>query len=94
MHTLKSEVLTYDSFENGNITDYQLEQLNKAIKEESIEVTKSLLPSGYLQTRDINFSYQTLRRICKQREGHKLPQWQIFIDWVKELPLSKELIFI
>lgn len=93
MHTLKSEVLTYDSFEGGNVTDEMLRSIQNSIEfGDHIEVTKSLLPSGYLQTRDINFSYQTLARICKQREGHKLPQWQVFIEWVRALPLANELI--
>ena len=93
MHTLKNEVLNYDSFEGGNVTDHQIQHLNEAIKEESIELVKSLLPSGYLQTRDINFSYQTLRRIYFQRKDHKLPQWHIFIEWIKTLPMAAELIY-
>lgn len=95
MHTLKSEVLTYDSFEGSNVTDEMLRSIQNSIEfGDHIEITKSLLPSGYLQTRDINFSYQTLARICKQRKNHKLPQWKIFIEWVKTLPLANELIFI
>ena len=95
MHTLKNEVLTYGSFEGGNVTDEMLKSIQNSIElGDPIEITKSLLPSGYLQTRDINFSYQTLARICKQRKNHKLPQWQVFIDWVKTLPLANELIFI
>ena len=94
MHTLKNEKLTDNSFENP-IGEFTLNGLQRLIDEDfSIEVIKGALPSGYLQTRDINFSYQTLARICKQRKNHKLPQWRVFIDWVKTLPLAKELIFI
>lgn len=94
MHTLKNEKLTDNSFENP-IGEFTLNGLQRLIDEDfSIEVIKGALPSGYLQTRDINFSYQTLARICKQRKNHKLPQWQRFIDWVKTLPLANELIFI
>lgn len=94
MHTLKQEKLTQDSFEYS-ILDSWYETLQDAIDEEgtSIEMLKNYLPSGYLQTRDINFSYQTLRRIYFQRKDHKLPQWRVFIDWIKSLPLAEELIF-
>jgi len=94
MHTLKNETVTKDHFEYGVLPSY-LEYINSLNSVDiSIQLIKNDLPSGYLQTRDINFSYQTLRRICKQRVGHKLPQWGIFIDWVKTLPLANELIFI
>jgi hypothetical protein len=94
MHTLKKEELCNASFEYS-ILDSWYETLQDAIDEEgtSIEMLKNYLPSGYLQTRDINFSYQTLRRIYFQRKDHKLPQWNVFIDWIKSLPLAEELIF-
>lgn len=96
MHTLKKEQLSQANFEYP-ILDCHIETLQMAIDENfdnDIDLLKNYLPSGYLQVRDINFSYQTLRRICKQRANHKLPQWKVFIDWVKTLPLSEELIFI
>lgn len=96
MHTLKKEQLSQANFEYP-ILDCHIETLQMAIDENfntDIDLLKNYLPSGYLQARDINFSYQTLRRICKQRVNHKLPQWKVFIDWVKTLPLSEELIFI
>ena len=99
MHTLKNEKLDRNSFETDIPAEY-LQFLNGELTEEkitngtfTIEYLKGLLPSGYLQTRDINFSYQTLARICRQRSGHKLPQWQIFINWVKTLPMAAELIY-
>ena len=92
MHTLKKEQLNQSDFEYG-ILDSQLETLQEAIYENTdIDLLKNYLPSGYLQTRDINFSYQTLARIYRQRLNHKLPQWQVFTEWIKTLQLSKELI--
>jgi len=38
------------------------------------------------------FSYQALRNIVKQRWNHRLPEWHQFVDWVKTLPFSQELI--
>lgn len=97
MHTLKKEKLTRDSLET-DIPEEYLNYLNGELEEErlnnnlTIEYLKGILPSSYLQKRDINFSYQTLARIYKQRLNHKLPQWQVFTNWVKTLPLSRELI--
>lgn len=38
------------------------------------------------------FSYQTLRRMVSQRYNHRKIEWHEFIDWVRTLPLSEELI--
>lgn len=46
------------------------------------------LPQSYLQLRTYMFSYEALRNIIKQRTGHKLTEWQYFIDWCKTLPES------
>ena len=47
-----------------------------------------LLPESYLQKRTVMMSYAALRSIYKQRKGHKLPEWQIFREWVETLPES------
>lgn len=52
-----------------------------------------ILPESYLQKRTITMNYAVLRNIIKQRQGHKLNEWKIFIDAMKELPYAKELIF-
>ena len=94
MHTLKKEKLTQSNFETF-IPSKTLQYLNEEIENnEKIEEIKGILPSGYLQKRVINFSYQTLQRIAHQRDNHKLPQWKVFIDWIKTLPLAEELILI
>jgi len=38
-------------------------------------------------------SYQALRSIYQQRRSHKLPDWQLFCDFIETLPYSEELIF-
>lgn len=40
------------------------------------------------------FSYQTLRRIVRQRYNHRKAEWHHFIDAVKMLPYAKELILV
>lgn len=61
--------------------------------EELIEL-KENLPEGTMQKRVWMFSYQTLRRIYRQRKNHRLPQWHMFCDWIESLPLSEELSLI
>ena len=51
------------------------------------------LPEGYLQTRTVTMNYENLYSIVRQRRGHKLTEWNSFIDWVHTLPYANELIF-
>ena len=41
-----------------------------------------------------SFSYQTLRRIVRQRYNHRKEEWHYFIDAVRELPYAEELILV
>ena len=40
------------------------------------------------------YSYQTLRRIVRQRYNHRKEEWHYFIDAVRMLPYAKELILV
>ena len=40
------------------------------------------------------FSYQTLRRIVRQRYNHRKAEWHFFIDAVRMLPYAEELILV
>lgn len=52
-----------------------------------------LLPESYIQAREYTLNYEVLRSIVHQRKGHKLGEWQKFIQWVHTLPYAGELIF-
>lgn len=102
IHTILSEDLKLDDFQyhplhegsiNRSINEINFIKGEDIVtKEEKRILIKEILPESYLQTRDINFSYQTLQRIIKQRDNHLIPDWKVFIDWVKTLPLANELI--
>ena len=62
-------------------------------RNEYLFMAKSILPEGYLQTRIVCASYQTLRRIYFQRKNHKLKEWREFCNFIESLPYS-ELITI
>ena len=59
---------------------------------EELVQAKSAIPMGKELTKVDMFSYQALRNIAKQRWNHRLPEWHVFVDWIKTLPLSQELI--
>lgn len=53
---------------------------------------KEILPTSFIQKRVQMFSYQTLRRIYKQRRNHRLPMWHDFCEWIETLPFFKTII--
>ena len=59
---------------------------------QELQRAKAQIPMGKELTKVDMFSYQTLRRIIVQRHNHRLPEWHQFIDWIKTLPFSQELI--
>ncbi|MDF2870698.1 MAG: hypothetical protein K0R05_2273 [Anaerocolumna sp.] len=51
-----------------------------------------LLPSGYNQMRTVTLNYENLINIYNARKNHKLKEWHVFCDYVRELPYSEDLI--
>ena len=66
----------------------------KGMSGEELVKAKSEIPMGKMLKKIDFFSYQCLRNIVKQRKGHRLPEWALFIDWVRTLPFAKELILV
>ena len=48
-----------------------------------------LLPSSYNQKRTVMLNYEVLANIYKSRKNHKLDEWHVFCDWIKDLPYSE-----
>lgn len=51
-----------------------------------------LLPSSYNQRRTITMNYENVISIIKQRSGHKLDEWNDFVDCLCQLPYITEII--
>ena len=51
-----------------------------------------LLPSSYNQKRTVTMNYENVVSIIRQRQGHKLDEWHIFIDTLENLPYVKSLM--
>ena len=50
-----------------------------------------LLPSSYNQKRTVTMNYENVVTMIKQRSGHKLDEWDIFVEELKKLPYIKEI---
>lgn len=50
-----------------------------------------LLPSSYNQRRTITMNYENVFTIICQRSGHKLDEWNQFVDILKKLPYIEEI---
>ena len=51
-----------------------------------------LLPSSYNQRRTLTMNYEVAATIIRQREGHKLDEWNQFVKVLKGLPYMAEII--
>lgn len=50
------------------------------------------LPSSYNQRRTICMSYEVVFKIIKERTGHKLDEWNQFVEILKDLPCVREIM--
>ena len=51
-----------------------------------------LLPSSYNQKRTITMNYENVVTMIRQRTGHKLDEWNDFVEILKRLPYIKEIM--
>lgn len=56
-------------------------------KEMYLEILYNI-PTGFELTAGMTTNYQQLKTIYGQRRHHRLPDWQMFCDWVETLPMS------
>ena len=97
MHKLCSRELTVHDFsfedmhDNEFIVNVVLDNLNTRIRDykDSMKQNKGLwrtiiqlLPSAYNQTRTITMSYENVLNMYKQRQHHKLSEWQEFCAYM------------
>lgn len=51
-----------------------------------------LLPTSYNQKRTVTMNYENVVSMIKQRTGHKLDEWNEFVQILRDLPYVKEII--
>lgn len=62
----------------------------KTMNELYLEILYNI-PSGFELTAGMTTNYQQLKTIYQQRRHHRLPDWQMFCDWIETLPRFMEL---
>ena len=78
---------------------YGQEKFDEAVKmrKESMDMCWrqiiDMLPDSYLMESTVDLNYQVIRNVCKARDGHKLDEWNVWMDWAETLPYADELIF-
>lgn len=91
MHTLKRQPLSQKNFEYVVLNSF-IEWFNAILEEDTkIEYLKNVLPDGFLQGRTVCTNYKVIRNIVLQRMNHKLPQWHIFCNAMKNLKYAEYL---
>lgn len=88
------EIETYRIGRERLASNSTMHQQCKGLVGEELVKAKSEMPMGTMQKTVDMMSYQCIRSIVKQREGHRLPEWKTFIDWARTLPFAEELIFV
>jgi hypothetical protein len=93
MHTLGRKYPILPSDFCIEIPQSYLDEMNRLSLEAGNEdIVKGMLPESYMQIRGVNLNYQVLRHIYQDRKNHRLKEWHIFCDAIKELPYAEELI--
>ena len=106
MHKIHSKEFTANDFslehllsENTVYFGKTLERLNNARKKFLDTKDKKywwqmiqLLPSSYNQRRTIDLNFEVLLKQYRERKNHKLDEWHIYCDWIKEITLLNEII--
>lgn len=95
---------THDVLKDGTPTNVKtwetiLDTLNQ-LREEYLDTKdnnifqqiRCLLPSGYNLRFTITMNYENVFTIIKQRSGHRLNEWNEFVEVLKTLPYVQELL--
>jgi len=105
MHKIAAKEFELDDFSHEHLFESSISVLNKVIDElnewrafylESKNKKEwwqliQLLPSSYNQRRTVTMNYENVMSMIKQRTGHKLDEWNQFVETLKELPYIKEI---
>ena len=63
-----------------------VEEYNRTKSDEDFLRMIYNVPSGFELTARMVTNYQQLKTIYRQRRTHRLPDWQMFCDWIESLP--------
>lgn len=106
MHKIHAKEFTINDFSTEHLTPRSLSILDSLIAHlnvhrDEFNTLKSkddwwqmiqLLPSSYNQKRTVSTNYEVLLHIYLSRFGHKLDEWNIFCQWIEDLPYFKDIL--
>ncbi len=106
MHKIHSRELTMDDFSTDHLTPFSLRSLEETIIRMNVArdffiqnkdknawwQMIQLLPSSYNQKRTVMLNYEVAVNIIRQRTGHKLDEWHVLVDTLKDLPYLEDII--
>lgn len=81
INIMKEKVSEYNEMFEKDSKDVRL-------KQKYLELLYSN-PAGFKITAKMTTNYRQLKTIYKQRRAHRLPEWQVFCDWLEALPNSE-----
>lgn len=106
MHKIHAKEFTLDDFSTDHLlalskdalcgtiqvmNSYRKEYLDTKNKEYWWQLIQ-LLPTSYNQKRTVCMSYEVVFKMIKERTGHKLDEWNEFVNILKELPYIEDII--
>ena len=108
MHKIQAKEFTREDFSMERMTGDALNMMDAVIacleaERKVFNETKDkaawhnmiqLLPSSFNQMRTVTMNYEVLINIYYARRHHKLAEWHVLCNAIKELPYASELILI
>lgn len=100
MHKIADHEFTVDDFSHEHLDEgargcldctienlnwYRNRYLKSKSKEEWWQMIQ-LLPSSFNQRRTVTMNYENAVSMIRQRKGHKLDEWRVFVDFLLHLP--------
>jgi hypothetical protein len=106
MHKIHAKEFTIDDFSYEHLDHWCINILEKIISTLNFHREKFLetkdknhwwqmiqfLPTSYNQKRTVMLNYEVLVAMYRDRKNHKLDEWHIFCDWIRNLPHSDLIV--
>lgn len=79
---MKEKVALYNTYATSDNPD------KEKLSQMYLEILYSN-PCGFKLTARMTTNYRQLKTIYHQRRNHRLPEWQMFCDWIESLPYNE-----
>ena len=79
MHTLMETPISAEMFSDG-VDPIIVDLLELHRRTGDFKTLNASLPHSFLQFRAVTTNYAALQNIIRQRQGHRLPEWRLFVD--------------